>query len=351
MNCYVRSMLLLLAGALCACTSQHTYEQTETFTWSDLSEPVALQGDSVVFDEAPLKPTRVAVVDSFLLTKNQNVERFFYLYDVDTKQKKGERIPFGSGPEEMIDPVWMPLPDGDFGVLDRNQQRMDVYPGHSLLVNDSVKPVKRIAFNELLLNMIALPGVGFISSTIQGEDKRFALFNFDGKRVSYFGDYPEAYREGTAYEKYMEFTADLAAKPDGSRWVVAHRLTDLIEIYDNQLRLVKRIQGPDGFFPEMEEVGGQMRHSKEERETYSFPFATDDYIYVLYDGRVYDWESPTRYLRDKLLVFDWEGNPVAYYQLSDPVFHFTIDVRHGMLYGLSDRPEFHVTVYKLPEID
>lgn len=77
MNCYVRSMLLLLAGALCACTSQHTYEQAETFTWSDLSEPVALQGDSVVFDEAPLKPTRVAVVDSFLLTKNQNVERFF----------------------------------------------------------------------------------------------------------------------------------------------------------------------------------------------------------------------------------------------------------------------------------
>lgn len=76
MNCYVRSMLLLLAGALCACTSQHTYEQAETFTWSDLSEPVALQGDSVVFDEAPLKPTRVAVVDSFLLTKNQNVERF-----------------------------------------------------------------------------------------------------------------------------------------------------------------------------------------------------------------------------------------------------------------------------------
>lgn len=47
----------------------------------------------------------------------------------------------------------------------------------------------------------------------------------------------------------------------------------------------------------------------------------------------------------------WEGCSVAYYQLSDPVFHFTIDARHGGLYGLSDRPEFHVTVYKLPEID
>lgn len=149
----------------------------------------------------------------------------------------------------------------------------------------------------------------------------------------------------------MEFTATMAVKPDGSRWVVAHQLTDMLEIYDDSLKLVKRIQGPDGFFPQMEEVNGHIRHNRKERNAYFFPFATDTYIYVLYDGRVYDVESPTRYLRDKLFVLDWNGTPVKYYQLSEPVFHFAIDVRNGTLYGLSDLPEFHIVSYALPDFE
>lgn len=287
-----------------SCTSSPSFEECERFTWQDLGEPVFLQGDSVVFDEMLMQPTRVAVVDSFLITKNQNAERFFYVYNVDNRRKTGERIPFGIGPDEMIDPVWM-----------------------------------------------LMPGRGFVSSTLESEEHRFALFDFNGERTVYFGEYPKAYQDGTTYEKYMEFTATMAAKPDGSRWVVAHQLTDMLEIYDDSLKLVKRIQGPDGFFPQMEEVNGHIRHNRKERNAYFFPFATDKYIYVLYDGRVYDLESPTRYLRDKLFVLDWNGTPVKYYQLSEPVFHFAIDVRNGTLYGLSDLPEFHIVSYALPDFE
>lgn len=296
--------LLLVVGMISSCTSFPSFEACERFSWRDLGEPVFLQGDSVVFDEMPLQPTRVAVVDSFLITKNQNAERFFYVYNVDNRRKTGERIPFGIGPDEMIDPVWM-----------------------------------------------LMPGRGFVSSTLESEEHRFALFDFNGERTAYFGEYPKAYQDGTTYEKYMEFTATMAAKPDGSRWVVAHQLTDMLEIYDDSLKLVKRIQGPDGFFPLMEEVNGHIRHNRKERNAYFFPFATDTYIYVLYDGRVYDVESPTRYLRDKLFVLDWNGTPVKYYQLSEPVFHFAIDVRNGTLYGLSDLPEFHIVSYALPDFE
>ena len=290
--------LLLVVGMISSCTSFPSFEACERFSWRDLGEPVFLQGDSVVFDEMPLQPTRVAVVDSFLITKNQNAD------NVDNRRKTGERIPFGIGPDEMIDPVWM-----------------------------------------------LMPGRGFVSSTLESEEHRFALFDFNGERTAYFGEYPKAYQDGTTYEKYMEFTATMAAKPDGSRWVVAHQLTDMLEIYDDSLKLVKRIQGPDGFFPLMEEVNGHIRHNRKERNAYFFPFATDTYIYVLYDGRVYDVESPTRYLRDKLFVLDWNGTPVKYYQLSEPVFHFAIDVRNGTLYGLSDLPEFHIVSYALPDFE
>ena len=242
--------LLLVVGMISSCASSPSFEACERFSWRDLGEPVFLQGDSVVFDEMPLQPTRVAVVDSFLITKNQNAERFFYVYNVDNRRKTGERIPFGIGPDEMIDPVWMLMPgrgfvsstleseEHRFALFDFNGERTAYFGEYPKAYQDD------FSFNELLLNAMVLPGRGFVSSTLESEEHRFALFDFNGERTVYFGEYPKAYQDGTTYEKYMEFTATMAVKPDGSRWVVAHQLTDMLEIYDDSLKLVKRIQGP-----------------------------------------------------------------------------------------------------------
>ena len=40
---------------------------------------------------------------------------------------------------------------------------------------------------------------------------------------------------------------------------------------------------------------------------------------------------------------------MKYYKLSKPIFHFDIDEEHGVLYGLSDNPEFHVLSFSLKE--
>ena len=339
-------LFLCVLSVFMSCTPR-LEEGTRTFGWSDIPAPVTLKGDSLAFDEIMMKPVRLAVVDSFLLLKNQHVERFFHVYNLKSRQKVGERISFGIGPEEMLDPMCVSMAGDSLGIVDKNKRIMDIYPDSRWLVSDTVSPVRRISFNELLVNPVCLPEVGIISSTTQSEEHKFVLFDFEGNCLSYFGDYPSAYKNSTVYEKLIAFMGDMAVKPDGSRWVMSHKAMDMIEIYDSRLNLLHRIQGPDGIFPEVEETQNRVRRPKTSREGYFFPVVTDEYIYVLYDGRIYDTESPTRYLRDKLLVFNWNGEPVKYYRLSEGIFHFDIDEENGVLYGITDYPEFHVVSFPL----
>ena len=97
-------LFLCVLSVFMSCTPR-LEEGTRTFGWSDIPAPVTLKGDSLAFDEIMMKPVRLAVVDSFLLLKNQHVERFFHVYNLKSRQKVGERISFGIGPEEMLDPM------------------------------------------------------------------------------------------------------------------------------------------------------------------------------------------------------------------------------------------------------
>lgn len=339
-------LIPLLIGMLFSCSSKQ-YDGITYFDWDDFPEPMFLEGDSVEFDDILMKPTRIAIVDSFILMKNSNVERFFHIYNLKTKQKVGERIPFGIGPDEMLDPMWVFMPDSCLGVFDRNKKKMHIYSKSQFLNSDKTFPIRQFVFDELLINPIFISGKGVVSSTLESEDNKFVIVGLDGEKIAYFGEFPEYYKDMTVLEKNIALMGDMAVKPDFSRWVMSHKATDMIEIYDNNLNLLKRIQGPDNILPELREMSEGIRRSSDSRECYFFPVVTDDYVYVLYDGRVYDVESPTRYLRNKLLVFDWEGNPVKYYQLSKPIFHFDIDEEQQMLYGLTDSPEFHVISYSL----
>ena len=96
------------------------------------------------------------------------------------------------------------------------------------------------------------------------------------------------------------------------------------EEYSGMIAEIIRIQGHDGIFPKVKEFNDRVRREGVSREGYFFPVVTNEYIYVLYDGREYDVENPSRYLRDKLLVFDWNGKPVKYYQISECILSICV---------------------------
>lgn len=139
----------------------------------------------------------------------------------------------------------------------------------------------------------------------------------------------------------------------GRVWLF-YMLTDLIEIYDLKGNLIERMQGPECFFSAMKEMSledGIQKVSSvagETRDAYLCPLLSGDKVYVLYSGRVFSRDrSLSAYLLNHLLVFDLDGKPYKHYQLSTPIYTFTIDEIHQVLYGLSFEPEYHLVKYNL----
>ena len=64
-----------------------------------------------------------------------------------------------------------------------------------------------------------------------------------------------------------------------------------------------------------------------------------------YSGKVFNPRNHD-YLKDKILVFDWNGNPQQYYQLDIPIFDFAVDEKSRIIYGLTDKPESHIIQFK-----
>ena len=337
-NSYIYFCVLLL-GLFCSCSNRPKYDLFTNFTWDDFGKPQFLQGELVNFDEMLMNPTRIWVVDSFLVTKNSNLDKSFYVYNLNTRKKVGERIVRGNGPQEMLDPVLVRLSDDNLAVLDKQMKRMDMYQKHVFFESESPLPFKSNPVKELLMNPVLVPNLGFVSATFES-DRKLVAYDFDGNLISYFGNYPEGYEDAPVLNKFTWFDHDFAVHSDGSCFVAAHKRTDMLEFYDKDLMMFRRIQGPDNFYPPTE-------RNMEFRPGYFFPVATDDCFYVLYDGRVYNQNSPERYLQRNLLVFDWEGKPLKHYQLSEGIIHFSLDEKNRVIYGVSDYPDFHIVSFPL----
>ena len=46
-----------------------------------------------------------------------------------------------------------------------------------------------------------------------------------------------------------------------------------------------------------------------------------------------------------MFVFDWDGNPKQILLLDQGIFAFTVDKENKKIYGISDKPDFHLVAF------
>ena len=135
----------------------------------------------------------------------------------------------------------------------------------------------------------------------------------------------------SAFQKYI------VVSPLGDKIAFFYSNTDLVEIFDTAGVELYSKKGPDKF--DIYNYNSQKINSELERYrskinksklAYGNPSATGKYIYTFYDGEVITGSKLTM---QKILVFDWDGNPVKYLYLSEPISAFDIDEKTNTLYG------------------
>ncbi len=132
------------------------------------------------------------------------------------------------------------------------------------------------------------------------------------------------------------YEGPLFVRPDFSKYVIACGYTDQIEIYDPKRDSSKIIRGPLGFKPTFttmtggdgKEVAG---HNNQTRNAFIRGATTDRYIYLLYSGRT---ETVSYSFYGKFIyVYDWQGTPMAKFELSDYMSGIGVTSDNMILYA------------------
>lgn len=339
-----------------ACGHQKSYDCATLISWSDFNTVEC--GDTLKLpnDCFLSMPLRILCVDSTLFVQNRKGDGFIQRFRLPQLTPIGEAsISMGNGPQELLSAYRIQAMNSLFGISDLMGSYVMVYNKDSAC-NAPIFPAgKKIRLGEPFSDVVFLSGhQQFVTTVLNTEHKRLTFFDADGTFRQTTGMYPTFGTELSPLEQMESCACEMVVDPSNSHIWLFYKSTDLIEIYDYKGSLVKRLHGPDHFFPAVRELSDEEGFQKvssvsgETRDAYFCPLYSGGKIYVLYSGRIYHEEqSIDSYLLNTILSFNSDGTPDKVYKLPVPVFTFTIDETNGTLYGLSFNPEYHLLKYHL----
>lgn len=178
---------------------------------------------------------------------------------------------------------------------------------------------------------------------------RIGHLDTEGRLVRTTGPTPMDDREVPPEVRQQAYQSRLKANPSRTRWAVATRYADRLEIFDDTGRLVAEGERPYAFEPVYESRRSgdvaTMASDGDMRFGYLDITTTDQRIYALFSGRTRA-EGGANY-GDIIHVFDWEGRLVDVLQLDARVIAVSVDPSGEALYGVRHNPLPAILAYDL----
>jgi hypothetical protein len=346
------TVFLFFSILLISCDKKQNYQNAEYFTLNDFQENREIKSTLVELDSI-YRPLNICCYDSLLIISDEGSDCLLHIYNRSTGHKLKEFLEWGNGPDEMQHISGLQIIGDSLFVYDQNQTKYMLFSLQTIMMQEKVQPDRnKIIKGSSCTKLLSLPDGIIVANNLDPKAKAFSVYNSNSEFLYTKGEFPE-----NSHEYHSDFAAKLAfeyeinSHPSAQKVAVCYKLTDLIEIYDFSLNLLKRIQGPDYFFPIIKEeekgnfisAGGTIGISI---EAYGTPIVTEKEIWALYSGKIMG-SKEHGYLKDKLFVFDWNGNPLRTYQLDVPIFRFDIDPVENKIYAITDIPEFHIVKFDI----
>lgn len=346
MNKYLFIIAIGFIIVLNSCSDNLIYENSNLFSRNDFENIFELKGKVLFSDSVVYKPQTLQVYDSLLIVK-ENGNKHFVIYNLNTMKKVGERISVGQGPKELIYPLMVKNYDKSIFIHDLQKMTLIDYSKKDFLEQANPIPLSTIKLEKRALSLVALLDEGFIGYSY---DPHHPLFKFDqqGKYISNIMEYPICRKKDYTDTERMDafqffYTTNLSDKV-----FVCYGWTDLIELLDSEGNVLKRLHGPDKFYPHFKEVRESkiittVMEKNVNRNAYFCPTKVNDCFWALYSGKL---ENQNDLLCNEIFVFDKNGNPKTIYKLDHGIFTFAIDEIHRKIYGISNQPEYYILEYR-----
>lgn len=283
-------------------------------------------------------------------------QTFLSITDLDIQMIVSRFCQKGQGPNELIGWPMNITKIGDDKIrffVGNNYRYFDAdiqTPSNPKIVSNNV-----FSFNKGTLSAISL--INGYSLVLGGIQKgQYSLIDSMGKQLSVFSEYPQFVGDEkfTNYHKQMAFQGDLIRHSNGNRVCFTGRTSEIIDIIEfnptkKELSKIFSWQGELGkFVPEgdgMKVFAAAIK--RESKVTFLSSGATEKFIYLLYSGRVIGQQIDNAFNGNTVFVLDWEGNPLARYNLDIDVKCITVSDDDKTLYAIAEHDDTKLVKFKL----
>lgn len=357
---YILSFLLLITMLCCKDTTSKIDKETIFFNRNDFQEQISLSHPDTIMTEALNPLFHYIIRDSLVLVSNKDDSQTFKcgLYSI-TGEMICEFAPKGSGPYEFVSAsIKVDSNNTDtFHIEDAVQKKLWIYNIDSLISRKHTYQPSGINIPRSVINYCL-----YTDNTLVG----YHFWYCDNEK--YNNNIPPLamyrYDQDTEIKsqkhEYKYFVANITGgllftdKKKREIWC-ANLYQDKIDIYNDSLKIIKSLSGPDQYNIKYAEVDegtnmGIYFDRDNKYEAYRSYCLTDKHIYLLYLA-IHDVPYKSNNLPPvEVFKLSWEGELLAVYKLNRYVYSISIDSEEKYLYGTScnsyeDMPDF--VKYKL----
>ena len=338
-------LLLICLYGICfvSCTGLKKEGTDLTMTYEDFQEVKELVAQPISLDSLIWKPVQLQMFGKALGLANIGTEKLVQLLDVDSCTELCKHISVGQGPDEMMVPRFVENDGSSVILSDMMLSVVRKYALFDFLDSANPKAVEEIRLSRRPAGEVHLLGDGYVAPAYNASYLMY-VYDSKGELRDSIGQYPSVEEALTDVEKIEMFTFSLATNFH-DRVAVFYNWADIIDFYDADGKLLRRVCGPEGFVSRSKEVhNGQIvtaMPDENRREAYYGARAVGDEVWVTFNGKYREAEDYSL-LVQRIFVFSWDGVPKRILNLDQGIGTFAVDTSRRIIYGISDTPEFHI---------
>lgn len=263
---------------------------------------------------------------------------FFYQYGLNSGSAIRKYIPHGRGKGSALGSLSAGLYKNELWMYDISLSKIIFSTlKEKSFAADSTAASRELTFSPDYYNIQFLDDSKIIANGNYQTPKKIQELNlYSGKILADYGIVDDVPKDVPfyAWKRYNE--AFMEMKSTNDKIVLAHRLSDQIEIFDLKSRKSITVKGPENYkaeFLSFKSHDGKDLITRNEKSRYAFTqvMSTDKFIYVLYSGN----NISGQYIdyAKSLFVYDWQGKIIKRLNFDRYVTGFTVSDDDKSLYA------------------
>lgn len=330
-------LLLTLCGIfLTAC-----HNTTGNKDSMDLADFKVIEGTEIMTDADLLNPDGLVAIDSGILVsdyQDQYLLQYYRTYEDSDPQYLAEK---GSGPNEFINTrniYYNPVTDA-LTIYDGALKNITTYPVNDNVILDDDESYHRINVADIGVYEIMPLKSGFIGTGVFS-GRPFVRINQEGDKISDFGSFPVDSTEiKDPFAFHLIFQSRIIANPQGTRMVSASPYCDWLAFYEINSDSGRLIKEYYSYPPKVkaEKPDTHTTHAILDSDcihTYRHLSSTDNYVYLLYDGRTERDIKDKKFTSRYIMKYTWDGEFVDGYRFDEKIYDFTVTNDDSIIIGL-----------------